>query len=379
MSTRKTKTTTVTTNNRNRNNKRTGRKKRRNVKPSGSTTSAVKMAHCTRLYAKALTNPFAVQGLPCIPDNIVIPSFKFMTKARGVFSTGTNGYGFCIIDPFQMAANDGSFDGSNPLPVMGGAIYYTEKTYPGTTVDFVTGGAGAWALQTGVRAANSNSQFSVSDWMSLIGQPGERQFRLVGCGLRVRYIGSNLYNAGRLVIFRNQGGSTLDVTTLIPSESFLQDNYTAITPVTRSDRYVYYVPDDPNQIAYDDGYSYFPNTFGGKTHLHMGIIVDGGAVSPNQQSWEYEAVAFFEAIGRGFTLSRSEGDPVGHDIIMSSLPNMAPTTAPTSVENSVFSNFIRGFSETTREVAYNVGRSALGYAVNTAMSYSAQPARLLLT
>jgi hypothetical protein len=322
------------------------------------------------MYAKALVNPFAVQGLPCIPDNIVLPSFKFMTKARGVFSTGTNGVGFVAIDPFQMLCNDGSFVAPQG---MGGAIYYTDKTYDNAFGMTISSGG---TLVTGVNIANPNSQYSFDDFNENSANPSirTRQFRLVGCGIRVNYIGSNLYNAGRLIIWRNQGNQSIQANTVYTSALILQDNYSSITTVSRGSKYVYYVPDDPTFIAYNPYNDFSPDLeatglFPGSNHRSMGILIDGGSLTPNQQSWEFEAVAYFEVIGAGFTLSKSDGDPVGHDIIMSSLPNSAPTSAPQQVEQGVLSQFVKGFSETTREVAYNVGRSALGYAVNTAASY----------
>jgi len=368
MSTRKTTTTTTV---RSKAKPKKQPQRRKNPPVANNPTSAIYVAPCTRMYAKALTNPFAVQGLPCIPDSIVLPSYKFTTKARGVFSTGTTGVGFCIIDPFQMLVNDGTWDASGSPVEFGGAIYYTDKTYTLTNMTIMSAGV----LSTGVNIANPNSMFSFADFNPGSGDVAvrSRQFRLVGCGLKVSYIGSNLYNAGRLVIFRNQGNSSLDPSTAYTGSMFLQDNYTSMSTVSRAPRYVFYVPDDPTFIAYNPGSDFLPNlgqipqTSG--SHYSMGIYIDGGSIDPNQQSWEFEAVAFFEAIGSTFTLSKSDGDPVGHDIIMSSLPNKAPTGTPQQVENTVMSNFLRGFTETTREVAYNVGRRAVGYAASAAVSY----------
>lgn len=368
MSTRKVTTTTTT-----QRKAKAPRRKRRAAKAANRNTShAIQIAPCTRLYAKALVNPFTVQGLPCIPDNIVLPSYKFSTKARGVFSTGTEGVGFIVIDPFQMLAYDGSYIPDLTNPKFGGAIYYTSKDYDNADMVFHTAGT----LETGVNVANPSSLFSLESFNINNVGARSRQFRLVGCGLRVNYIGSNMYNGGRLVIFRNQGNISINMSTAgITGSDLLRDQYTSITTVSRSPKYVYYVPDDADHISYNPYNDFCPNLVPVNTeeadqkHFSMGIYIDGGQVDPNQQSWEFEAVAFFEAVGSGMTLSKSHGDPVGHDVIMSSLPNSAPTTAPAQVENQVVNSFIKGFSETTREVAYNVGRKALGFAVNSAMNY----------
>jgi hypothetical protein len=306
-----------------------------------------------------------------------MPSFKFTTKARGVFSTGNNGFGFVVIDPFQMLCNDGGFEATNLR--MGGSIYYTDKTNDLTTLQFTDG----TTLNDGVVIGNSNSLFTTAEFDVLSGNPTfqNRHFRLVGAGLRINYIGSNMYNAGRIIVFRNQANVALEPSFSYTSDNLLQDNYTVITANTRASRYVYYVPDTPVFIAYSPYNAFSPNLTSGSgrgtSHHCMGLVVDGGAISPNQQSWEYEAVAFFECIGGGFTLSRSEGDPVGHDVLMASLPNKAPTSSPQQVEGSVMNQFIKGLSETTREVAYNVGRKALGYAASAAVSYMNPSTRLL--
>lgn len=378
MNNRKTTTTVVTRKRTNNTPKR--RQRRAGKQPAGvNKTPAIHIAPCTRMYAKALVNPFSVQGLPCIPDNIVLPSYKFATKARGVFSTGTLGVGFIIIDPFQMLTSNGNIAGIAPVQT-GGAIYYTDKTYAQANVQPIT----VAALTAGVNIANSDSLFVNADFDNTVAVNRRRQMRLVGCGLRIKYIGSNLYNAGRLIIFRNQGNDSVPLFVATTPQTFLQDQYTSLTTVSRGDKYVYYVPDDADFIDYNPFNVYSPNLADpagvggiGLGHHSMGIIIDGGSVAPNQQSWEYEAVAYFEAVGNGFTLSRSEGDPVGHDIIMSSLPNAAPTSSPQQVENSVMGQFIKGFTDTTREVAYTVGRKALGYAANAAMNYYNPSARQL--
>lgn len=380
MSTQTKRTTTTTTTRqpkRNRNRPaRRGRNRNRQGQRTVPTSSAIHMAPCTRMYAKALVNPFAVQGLPCIPDNIVLPSFKFMTKARGVFSTGTNGVGFIALDPFQMLVNDNS----SGVGHFAGAVVYTQINYTGTAMQIPVDAGPS----IGIAIANPNSQFATTDFDTDNVPTYNRQFRLVGAGLRIKYIGSNLYNQGRLILWRNQGNDNTPQVVITASQ-LLQDNYTTITSVTRSDRYVYYVPDDPRFIAYNsfNEFSSTITTDNTPNHYSMGIYIDGGAVGGNQQSWEFEAVAFFEVIGKGFTLSRSEGDPVGHDIVMSSLPNAAPAGTPQGVENSVLSQFAKGFADTTREVAYYAGRKAIPAALNAAGSiynyYNSSSRQLLLT
>jgi hypothetical protein len=363
-----TKTTTTTT-------KRSGtsnqnRRRRRGNNSRQAFSSALHIAPCTRLYAKALVNPFGVQGSPCIPDNIILPSYKITTKARGVFSTGTNGTGFCILDPFQMVVNNGANDAGGDL---GGAIKYTTTAYTGN--DNVTIANGT----TGVNTANSNSMLAVADFDTGNVVFSTRQLRLVGGGIKIKYVGSNFRNQGRVFIFRNQGGESINNNT--SSAQFCQNNYTSMTTVLRRDQYVFYVPDDPAFIAYNNLNTYYEPLFG-TSHYHMGFMIVGGDTD-TPQSWSFEAVAHFELVGAGFTLSKSEGDPVGHDIVLSCLPNAASIETPVAVEQSVMSKFVQGFTETTREVAYQVGSRMPIMAANVASAamnyYSNRQGQLYLT
>lgn len=338
------KTTTITTTKKSSNiNKRRPRRNKVAKKPN----AALYIAPCTKLYLKALVNPFNVQGSPCIPDSVILPSFKLTTKARGVFSTGPGGGGFCIMDPFKMIVNDNILDATHIDP----PILFTDTGFAFNSIFQNNSGI----PNPNVLGGNSNSILNSID-MSPAPAFANRQFRLVGAGLRIKYVGSNFRNQGQIAIFRKQGNLSieLDNPALNSFNDLMQDNYTSMIPVTRREQYVYYVPDDPYYIAYNP-YADF-ETITGKLHYVMGFLINGGDTT-EPQSWMYEAVAHFELVGNGFTLSRSEGDPVGHDLVLGSLPNTTPTNPAASVEATAFQRFIQGFSETTREVAYSAGRN----------------------
>jgi len=317
---------------------------------------------------KAIVNPFAVQGSPCIPDSVVLPSFKITTKARGVFSTGTAGGGFIIYDPFAMIVNDGTFTATT----LDAAIIYTDTTYARTDI-YCTNGS---TITTGVHPAYSNSILATSDMDHSTQISANREFRLVGAGIKIKYVGSNFRNQGQIACFRNQSSESIGIN--IPNVNtfnfFMNDNYSTMKPVTRQEQYNYYVPDDPFFIAYNP-ISDFQD---GANHYCMGFLINGGDTT-EPQSWMYEAVAHFELVGNGFTLSKSEGDPVGHDLVLGALPNTTPTSSPASVEAGVLKRFMEGFGETTREVAYNVGRGALNLAYNSARNYFAGPSIPMIT
>lgn len=309
------------------------------------------VAACTREYMKAIVNPFAVEGLPCIPDIITLPSFKICVKARGVLSTSaTTGVGFILVDPFQLLASDA---GSG-----GGAINgskFTQSTYLDSAMNWVDVDP-----ITGLSTIQSDSLFTVADLSQ-----ATRQFRLVGCGVGIKYVGTTFHNSGSITAFRVMGNSSIpNNTTLV---QLLQDKYSIQHPVRRSSTYIYYVPDDPNYIAYNPFFDFYAdsNTLEAN-HNSMGFFISGGAID-NPQSWNFEIVAYFELIGRGMTLSRSHADPSGMANVLSALPNKAPLSSPAMEEKKVLSEFVKGAANVTHLIGDAYGYAQTGIRLGSSL------------
>lgn len=152
------------------------RKRNRGPKKATATRTVPRtiVRDCTRNYLQALTDPFGVWGNGtevCIPDEWSLPSFKLHTKLRGNVECGTTGFGFITVAPFV---------GTNASPI----ISHSDSTYPANTVA-LNGSPGVTSV--------SNGQLPFAT---------VRPFRVVGTGLRVRYIGTEL-NRNGLVVLQN--------------------------------------------------------------------------------------------------------------------------------------------------------------------------------
>lgn len=305
-------------------------RRRRNRRRGKAGVSAPKVinggasiAKCTLEYASALVNPFdARQVMPCIPDNIVLPSQKYQTKSRGVFSTGTNGKGFVIFDPFAMAWFDGTITGATT----NAPIVYTTSAYASAAYNWLP--AGGFPL-AGTAVANSNSPYT----KALLADAARHiQMRLVAAGIRISYTGSNFRNQGRVILGKYAGNTT--IVDGLQAADFLQDNYTTITPISRKSEYVFYTPDDQTFLGYHPAVNY-----SGVDHHGMFILIDGGDIDV-PQSWLFEAVAYFELTGSGLTLSPSHSDIQNMGHVLENLPVKNPTASPKRVEASVFSKIV---------------------------------------
>lgn len=137
-------------------------------------SAAAALSPCALAYMKAVVDPFGLKQtgqLPCIPDLFDMPSYKVNTTVRSVMHTGTNFFGFIVCNPFT---NDNAT----------AYAYASTANYTGTTV----------------AAPGTLNVNSILDAQYPFGPAGVsyRSMRVVGCGVRVRYIGTVLNRGGRI-------------------------------------------------------------------------------------------------------------------------------------------------------------------------------------
>ncbi len=298
----------------------------------------LRVGNCTRYYARAVINPFAyLAEPPCIPDSISMPSNKYTTTCRGVLSTGVQGTGFILVSPFLMSASglDSNVSGLDQ------PVIYTNTSYdqPGLRYN------NSSTFVVGTEAANSNSPYNYTNFFD----DNVRQFRVVGCGVKLRYVGSTFRNQGRVCSFRSPGNVSIPSGTVVPMSTLLKDNANQVFPVTRAHQYVNYVPDSHYFLGYQTFDSYMPSA-GGNSHRAIGFLIEGADASV-PQSWEFEVIAHFEAIGPNFTYTPSHSDAQGFGGVLSSLPETVPTRGGDAEENSLWQRFSQYFdNESTRYV-----------------------------
>lgn len=178
-----------------------------------SSTQPQKQRSCVQLsaacsdYCHALCNPF--EAKPCgVPLAPIVSSQKTKVYAKGSAHTGTAGYGFVNIAPNLLVANDGL------------GVLYTTTAYAGSSV--------LNAVGVGVLATSTNAPFSTAQFGAL---GSSVSYRLVGCGLRVRYTGTELNRGGSKICLVDPTHNPIDNRT---ESDLLADPQAKKLPVTRS-------------------------------------------------------------------------------------------------------------------------------------------------
>jgi hypothetical protein len=213
---------------------------------------------CTFHYARALLDPFNGQlkeASPCVPDAYDFPSFKYQSRFRGVFVVGTLGVGFVVVSP-RTGVNDVPF------------IAVTDALWAGGTIS--VSGPGI------VRATDPQIPYPATSSPNI---------RLVACGVRARYIGTELQRGGQLIPF------------FTPNDDVIDDSITEITsravtnilPVTRRWGQVNWLPSTPDDYTFSN----IQNAGLTSNAVTMGIAVSAGTVGT---FFEYEIIRFWEAI-----------------------------------------------------------------------------------
>lgn len=264
------------------------------------------LSQCSMLYAQALMDPWAVDMPPCIPDQVVLPSYKFGAQARGTFTIGTQGVGFVAVNPYT-----GVWTGGGTF-----SVYYTGATYALQAYTSVGG-------TTGLGAGQSDTSLLQSSW-----NPDGYQFRVVGCGVKCRYMGSEISRSGRFIEYRHP--NNYQIANGSTAQDLLQNRETQTAPADRKEHFVVYRPAGSQDLAYlnNDGFTPLPVT------PTMVVMIEGGTPG---QSFEYDVQWWFEVAGRLLpTVTKSDSDPIGLAAVKSALPKAQSKESP----GSTFKSFV---------------------------------------
>lgn len=176
-------------NNKSKSKKRVKRKPAR--QPGGR--GRVMISECAEHYAYALSSPFRAYnegiGEVCVPDNSLLPSFKFSSPIRGTFETGTANYGYCAMSSSAPASNTNTVQHSSAASTGGAATVLSS---------FI-------GLQYAAPVAFPYTTSSLAS--------GDKEQRTVACGLRVRYVGKELDRGGMLYAYRQPGDVSVNALT----------------------------------------------------------------------------------------------------------------------------------------------------------------------
>lgn len=253
------------------------------------------MSKCAHDYARCLSNPFT-GPLACVPSYPAMMSLKTRSWSRGTFSTGTNGFGFVIVDPFR-----GGFNDSN-------SVSWSTSLYAGTTCS--VGG-------TDVLFSNTNAQYQLS---SLGDDPALLQARVVAAGLRIRYIGTELNRGGQKIGLMDPTHDSLDGRNISSANNELQSK---VFPVSREWSTVLYRP------VFDYELNYQQTSPPTNDEFYMGFLVQA-ASSATPLEYEFEFYVITEYQGRTVRgQTASHHDPVGFAAV-----NTTATTSKSLLPNS---------------------------------------------
>lgn len=214
-------------------------------------------------YLAALVNPFDAPTVG-VPHEPALSSMKVKQFARGTFSVqSTNGFGFISMKP-QLGNNSGTINTSQT----GGT---------GTTVTDVVG-------PTTSVLVNMNGPYSVADLNS-----NSVMGRIVGMGIRIRYIGPELYRGGLALSLEEPGHQSL---VGYDTDAIARFDRARFHPVTRDWIPVTWQPVVPEEYSYTDGTAL---VYGG--HACLAIVVNTPSTIPVSAVFEFEATMIYEAIG----------------------------------------------------------------------------------
>lgn len=272
------------------------------------------LSDCASDYTRCLANPFT-GPLACVPGPYPIMTRKLRVFIKSSFTIGSQGAGFVWCNPMNSLVNN------HDCVNFTGADYASAGGYAG-----VANGAGTTLIQT----ARSNSEYDAAAFGE---SPGTAQGRVVSCGLRIRYSGTELNRAGTVVAFSDPTHSTINGMT--PANISLEVQSRRF-PVTRDWTTVLYMPviaEDYQLINVSNALT-AANVAAGTLSWYMGFQVIGAVVAT---SFEWEMFTVFEVNGRAVRgMTPSHSDPTGLAATMNVSNSAAPVQGPAEVHEKSF-------------------------------------------
>lgn len=282
----------------------------RSMPASGPMSTATGLSHCSDDYAKSLVQPWGPEA-PCLPSGFPLPSLKRKFFARGTFGQGTT-TGFIIFNPLKGISSDED------------CIYYTTGAFVGTDMSSTVG--------AGLLAARLNSSYSYAQ----MGVNDGLRVRVVSAGIRVRYDGTELNRAGRIIPIEHPTHSSL--TTFNVTDILAMQGITPVRP-SSDGKWVTVVSSGPKQ-AVELSYATDPNANAQGAWPYLGVMVNGG-VAPTAGTanyvLEFECWANYEIVGTNLSgQTISHHDPIGASLAANAV-STAQMSAPHSNSPGFFS------------------------------------------
>jgi hypothetical protein len=238
------------------------------------------ISECAREYLCALEDPFNCKDLACVPKLPSTPSRKVKAFIKGALATGTLGYGFVAARPL-----------------------FSNNTYAMTSTSALfAGDSVVTSAIVGVIESSTNSDYVTSQFGS---GSSKIQGRVVGCGIRVKYTGTQLNMNGQIRCLEESNHNDVGGFNTAIIDAF---DKTSKMSVSREWVSVSYHPISEAETQYS------PTQYNnGSTNMILCLFI---TAIPNS-TFDFEFYEIFEAIGnvtRGKTPSHS--DQVGVDAVL---------------------------------------------------------------
>jgi len=313
-----------------------------------------KLSSCAMGYMKAQYNPFgSFLEPPCIPDFLPLPSTKRRYMCRGSMTVGLNGAGWVMVNPYSISSDDSELYGGQSNVFALAPIWSTYAVPDIVDADIInaadlTDPAAADPAGTGKKAWYWNSEFN--DLAIRNGcASDDLAWRVVGCGLRLRYNGAPLYRRGTVILYedpnnsgelvqhkRGFGGTNLTVSELGTKDT---TTYEALRDI---DYNVLYHPRSDLDIEYSTswvtplqagGGAPETDTFVKSISQYPVLLIGVTGCDPANAGFEWEAVVHYEFTGSQMTgKTRTPSDPTGFGAVVSETPTTPEIKSPEAKE-----------------------------------------------
>lgn len=305
------------------------------------------LSPCSVHYLQAIEDPFSLKEPVCIPDLHAVNSKKVRVLQRGQFATsGTTGVGWIFARP-SVRCNDVSVATS------------TSSSYDGSSATVIS-----------TTSLNINNTILAKVPYSASEFGGDAiQARTVGFGLRIRYMGPELYMGGQVVALRiPDNGDALGKTT----NNLYSYSQAKTFPVTRDWISVMYKPAKPSEFEYG-------SLAGSPSSPSSLVIAINGTTGVTNLSatFEFELITHLEFIGEVDALTLSHSNINDMSLIRNATMVDRPTTKPhnkvvkalMSIGNDVLHSASPMIQQSVMQGASNMFVNGLQKAGTNAISY----------
>lgn len=315
------------------------------------------LSKCLLDYAKASIDPFD-QSIadPCIPDNLVLSSYKFSVRIQGQMVVGTQGVGLIGFNPWSAAAYD---NGANATKT-DYPIYASTATYSVDTLDFQV----PYLTAGEAIGVNSNSTLG-SQYLSAA------PIRLVAAGCEIMYTGVLLNQAGAITTLQVRGCDPAAASNTIAQVR--NDPRSRTCSVSKGARcYISYYPTSQDLLSYKNFSNYRPsengpsNTQGVYAPLMIAVV----GATPGT-TFQFNAICFYEAQLPGASSTPSHSDPIGFPAFQSARSQLKATDNPSSDLKNVLVDTLKNVASSVSGILPMAGGALGAYFGNPTLGTAA--------